>query len=119
MKTRLDAVSGGWAREEYVKPSGEPASKVIGASAERISDRAPERQETVSSVYHVIEGEGKAIVDGNSFDVKQGDTLCVPSWTRYEFNGKMYLYRLHDKPMLERLGYYRNRDEIVSPYDLQ
>ena len=92
-------------------------SKVIGTYAERISGRAPQRQVTSSSVYHVIEGDGIAIIDGKRFEIKQGDTFCVPSWKIYDIQGEMYLYRFDDKPMLEKLGFYRNRDYLVHPYD--
>jgi gentisate 1,2-dioxygenase len=117
MKARLDAVPGHWACRDYRKTNGEAISKVIGTSAERVAGRTPQRQETASSVYHLIEGEGKAIIDGKEVEMKQGDTFCVPSWKTYEIIGDMYLYRFDDKPMLEKLGFYRNRDYIVHPYD--
>jgi|SRR5579859_1222213 len=117
MKARLDAVPGEWVHRDYRRENGEALSRVIGTSAERVCGHAPERQETASSVYHVIEGQGKAIIDGKVLEIAEGDTFCVPAWKRYEIEGTMYLYRFDDKPMLEKLGFYRNRDYVVFPYN--
>jgi gentisate 1,2-dioxygenase len=117
MKARLDAVPGEWARREYRRENGEPVSKVIGCSAERVAGRAPERQETASSVYHVILGSGTVTIAGQKMEVKEGDTFCIPSWKVYGVEGEMYLYRFDDRPMLDKLGFYRNRDVLVHPYD--
>lgn len=117
MKARLDAVAGPWARRDYRKDNGDSVSRVIGTSAERVFGQAPQRQETASSVYHVIEGVGRVTIDGNVSEIKRGDTFCVPAWKAYQIEGEIYLYRFDDKPMLEKLGFYRNRDYIVHPYD--
>jgi len=117
MKAALDSVKGPWAQREYRKENGDAVSKVIGTSAERVFGKAPERQETASSVYHVIEGVGRVRIGGDVSDVERGDTFCVPAWKVFEIDGEMYLYRFDDKPMLEKLGFYRNRDYIVHPYD--
>jgi len=119
MKAEIDASShgSGLTSREYLHKNGEEISTVLGASAERVIGLTPTRQETSSSVYHVIEGEGEAVIDGKVLDVTQGDTFCVPSWKMYRFEGNMYLFRLDDNPMLKKLGFYRNRDFICSPYD--
>ena len=49
-------------------------------------------------------------------ELLQGDTFCVPSWKTDDIQGEIYLYRFDDKPMLEKLGFYRNRDYAVHPY---
>jgi gentisate 1,2-dioxygenase len=98
--------------------NGNPAkffsvSKTLGSSAERINkgmSSAP-RRETVSSVYHVIEGKGYSRINNEKLEWKQGDTFCIPSWYRYEHFARtdetVYLYRFDDKPMIEALGFYR------------
>lgn len=69
------------------------------------------RQETVSSVYHVIAGSGYSTIGELKLEWKQGDTFCVPSWYRYQHyansGSTVYLYRFDDKPMIEALGFYR------------
>ena len=68
-------------------------------------------QETASSVYHVISGTGRSEIDAQTVNWKQGDTFCIPSWNKYQHfadDGEtVYLYRFHDKPMLNALGFYR------------
>jgi gentisate 1,2-dioxygenase len=100
--------------QEYVHLDGDSLSNVLGAAAELVTGETPERQETASIVYHVIEGEGKALIDGKSFSIYRGDTFCVPTWKRYSFDSpnRLYLFRFDDKPMLVRLGYY-----VCNPHD--
>jgi hypothetical protein len=61
MKARY-AVPGEWVGREYRRENGEPVSKVIGCSAERVAGRVPERQDTALSVYHVILGSGTVTI---------------------------------------------------------
>ena len=62
-------------------------------------------------MYHVVSGKGHSVIDGQRFDWKEGDTFCVPAWSRYQHTADasqtVYLYRFHDRPMLEALGFYR------------
>lgn len=78
-------------------------------------------QETLSSVYHVIEGSGYTIIGDEKFVWKRGDTFCIPSWYPFQHftDGKdrdapVYLYRFDDKPMLTSLGFYRTADTDVE-----
>lgn len=80
-------------------------SKVIGAQAERIragKASGPPRQETLSMVYHVVDGEvshiatekdrlslmtvvkGASKIGEETFTWKKGDTFCIPSWYPYQ-----------------------------------
>ncbi len=90
--------------------------RVIGASAERLDKGAesPVRQETSSSVYHVIQGSGWSEIGGKSFSWQRGDTFCIPAWYKYKHvaNGEengVYLYRFDDRPMLKSLGLLRTQ----------
>ena len=79
-------------------------------------------QETASSVYHIISGAGHSKIGEETIEWKQGDTISVPSWYKYQhFANKeetVYLYRFHDKPMLTALGFYRaagqDTEQLVS-----
>lgn len=88
-------------------------SLTLGGAAERLNPGAesPVRQETSSSVYHVISGTGKSEIDGKTFLWKEGDTFCIPSWNKYQHfadsSEPAYLYRFDDKPMIKALGFYR------------
>jgi gentisate 1,2-dioxygenase len=88
-------------------------SKIIGGSAERLRAGAssPETRETSSCVYHVVSGTGYTVIDGKTFNWKESDTFCIPSWKTYQHFAEntedVYLYRFDDKPMLRALGFYR------------
>ena len=88
-------------------------SKILGGLAERLNAgcSSPSVRETASSVYHVITGSGHSVIGDTRLDWKQGDTFCIPSWYRYSHHAAstetVYLYRSHDKPMLQALGFYR------------
>jgi gentisate 1,2-dioxygenase len=88
-------------------------SRILGGSAERLNAgcTSPAVRETASSVYHIISGTGHSVIDGQRFQWKQGDTFCVPAWNKYSHTADegetVYLYRFHDKPMLNSLGFYR------------
>ncbi len=121
MKANLDAVEGNWASKSYLKDDGREVSKTLGGSAERVDagTSSPAIRETASSVYHIIEGSGYTeISDNNKIEWKKGDTFCIPSWHKYQHfadsRETVYLYRCHDKPMLNALGFYRKEgDEFV------
>ncbi|KIX01782.1 uncharacterized protein Z518_09509 [Rhinocladiella mackenziei CBS 650.93] len=113
MQQKLDEKKGDWASEDYLKKDGRPVSKVLGGSAERLNAgcTSPAVRETASSVYHVVTGQGYSVVNGQQIQWKQGDTFCIPAWNKYEHTAEgsetVYLYRFHDKPMLNSLGFYR------------
>lgn len=89
----LDAEEGDWAVYRYrgtpehgASHTGE-VSKVIGAQAERIragKSSGEVRQETLSMVYHVVDGEGTSQIGDTTFTWKKGDTFCIPSWYKYQ-----------------------------------
>ncbi|KAH8691508.1 RmlC-like cupin domain-containing protein [Talaromyces proteolyticus] len=116
MKQALDETPGNWASKDYLKSDGRQVSKVLGGSVERLDagTSSPGFRETASSVYHVVSGRGYSIIGENRITWGPGDTFCIPSWQRYQhftdLEGKgepVYLYRFHDKPMLNALGFYR------------
>lgn len=88
-------------------------SRILGASASRLmaGTASPKVQETASSLFHVIEGTGHSVINGEVYTWEKGDTFCVPSWHEYQHfaadSESVYLYRCHDMPMLKALGFYR------------
>ena len=138
MKARLDRCQTDWDSEGYLREDGKPGrrlpglevtqlillivSRTLGGSAERLSksSSSPLRQETASSVYHVVEGSGHSVIDGKIFEWKRSDTFCVPSWCQYQHFADdaetVYLYRFDDKPMIDALGFYRQACDDVEKY---
>lgn len=98
-------------------------SRILGGAATRITagKSSPRIQETLSSVYHVIEGSGYTIIGHEKFVWQKGDTFCIPSWYPFQHftDGKdgdepVYLYRFDDKPMLTSLGFYRTAETDIE-----
>ncbi|KIW32751.1 uncharacterized protein PV07_04275 [Cladophialophora immunda] len=113
IQQKLDGMPGEWVSQDYLRSDGTPVSKSLGGCAERLDPGAssPAVRETASSIYHVISGAGHSDIAGQRFAWKQGDSFCIPAWNKYQHTNTgsetLYLYRLHDKPMLTNLGYYR------------
>ncbi|CRK28363.1 hypothetical protein BN1708_015216 [Verticillium longisporum] len=85
MQDALDAEPGAYATRSYLHEDG-------------------------TEVYHVVEGLGHSIINGQRFNWKRGDTFCIPAWNAYEHHandgvGAVYMYRFDDKPMLRSLGF--------------
>lgn len=116
MKKALDGEGDDWVAKRYLRGDGSEVSKTLGGGAERLNGgkSSPATQETASSVYHVIEGSGHSVIDGEIIRWKRSDTFCIPAWKEYQhFADKeetVYLYRFDDKPMLSALGFYRTKD---------
>lgn len=98
-------------------------SRILGGSATRITagKSSPRIQETLSSVYHVIEGSGYTTIGDEKFEWQKGDTFCIPSWYPFQHvtsdkdgGEPVYLYRFDDKPMLTSLGFYRTAETDVE-----
>ncbi|MGH2364051.1 MAG: cupin domain-containing protein [Chloroflexota bacterium] len=74
----------------------------------------PRRQMT-SKVFHVFEGHGRSIIDGQRFDWRKGDFFCVPTWSRHEHendsSADAVLFSVQDTPIFQKLGLYRESDE--------
>ncbi|KAF2801519.1 uncharacterized protein BDZ99DRAFT_217784 [Mytilinidion resinicola] len=120
MKAQLDAGSGESTTRGYLKADGSEISCTLGAAATRISPgtSTPKIQETASSIFHVIEACGTSTIDGKEFSWKKCDAFCIPSWHEYQHHAgdgeTVYLYRVHDKPMLQPLGFYRYNGQDVE-----
>ncbi|MGA2395951.1 MAG: cupin domain-containing protein [Candidatus Lustribacter sp.] len=115
MQARLDAEPGPYARLEYFqRTSGAPISRTIGAAAERIAAGtvSPVRQATTSHVFVVHSGEGRTTIGSTAVDWKPGDVFAVPTWQQFHHAAggtDAYLFSMHDRPLIEALGYYREK----------
>src|SRR6266508_4353541 len=66
-----------------------------------------------SAVYHVFEGKGFSIIDGQRFDWQRGDFFVVPPWAWYEHANESLdeatLFSVQDTPVMKTLGLYREQ----------
>ena len=60
-------------------------------------------------LYLVLEGSGRSIVDGKSFDWKRGDVVAVPCWRPvvHEAHEDAILFSASDEPVQRLCGYLR------------
>ncbi len=66
---------------------------------------------TGSAVYHIVQGKGTTVIDGQRFTWSQGDIFALPPWAHHEHanNSKSedaVLFSIQDTPVLQALGLY-------------
>jgi gentisate 1,2-dioxygenase len=115
MQPRLDAEPGPYACVPYLQRiGGQPISRTIGAQAERIAagTSSPQRQSTTSHVYVVRSGRGRTHVGSTVLEWEPGDTFAIPTWQPFHHEAlgeTAYLFAMHDRPLIDALGYYQER----------
>jgi gentisate 1,2-dioxygenase len=97
---------------EFVNPtSGEPALPTLGCEMHRLRSaaRTPGQRKVGSSIFVVFRGAGSSVINGERFDWGRGDMFVAPSWALVEHEAEepTDLFALSDRPVLQRLGLYR------------
>jgi 1-hydroxy-2-naphthoate dioxygenase len=69
---------------------------------------------TSSTIYFVVQGEGRTVVGDTEIAWSEHDTFCVPNWAwHHHINGRVgdeaFLFSISDSPALKPLGYYREQ----------
>ena len=66
-----------------------------------------------SAVYHVFEGKGFSVINGQRFDWRRGDFFVVPPWAWHEHandnHEEAILFSVQDTPVMRALGLYREQ----------
>ena len=64
-----------------------------------------------SAVYHVFEGSGYSVINGQRFDWERGDFFVIPPWAWHEHvnenREETILFSIQDTPVMKSLGLYR------------
>jgi gentisate 1,2-dioxygenase len=117
MQAQLDAAPGTSAEVPYVhRGTGGEIAATIGASALRVNagTETPPLRETSSSIVNVYEGSGTVTIGEETLRFAQGDIIAVPAWKKVRFRSDpgrtMYLFRMHDRPLVRALNAYRSDD---------
>jgi gentisate 1,2-dioxygenase len=99
---------------EYTNPqTGGPVTPTISCRIQllRKGEKLRPRRVTGSSVFHVVRGKGKTVIDGKTFEWSKGDIVALPSWAQHahENTGSedAILFSISDRPVIEALGFYR------------
>lgn len=115
MEHALRAEPGAYALVPYLqRVGGQPISRTLGAYAERIDAGtvSPVRQSTVSHVYVVRSGRGRTVAGSKTIAWEPGDTFAIPTWQPFHHeavDGTAFLFAMHDRPLIDALGYYQER----------
>ncbi len=102
---------------EYTNPTtGGPAFPTMGCHVQllRPGESTKSHRHTSSAIYHVVEGQGRSIVDGQQLEWEPKDVFCVPGWTFHEHvNGSSsepaVLFSFTDIPVLRSLSLLREQ----------
>ena len=101
---------------EYLNPStGGPVLPTMSCYIQLIrpSVHTQAHRQVNSAVYHVFDGRGFSVINGQRFDWQRGDFFVVPPWAWYEHaNDAMdpaILFSVQDTPVMHALGLYREQ----------
>lgn len=77
----------------------------------RKGEKTKAKRVTGSSVFHVVQGRGRSVINGQGFDWEKGDIIALPSWAQHDFASTgpedAILFSISDRPVLQALGFYR------------
>jgi gentisate 1,2-dioxygenase len=99
---------------EYRHPqTGGPVMPTMACCAQllRPGEHTKAHRHTGSAVYHVVQGEGMTIIDGQRFSWSKGDIIALPPWALHEHANSStsedaVLFSIQDVPVLQALGLY-------------
>jgi gentisate 1,2-dioxygenase len=101
----------------YINPeTGEPCLPTLGFTAVMLNPGVPLRApiRSASAVFHVIEGQGRSVVNGQEVTWSTQDTFSAPVFATvdHETLGRepSFLIRIDDAPLQRKLGFYEERD---------
>ena len=77
----------------------------------RPGEHTKAHRHTGSAVYHVVQGTGATIIDGQRFAWSKGDIIALPPWALHEHantssSKDAVLFSIQDTPVLQALGLY-------------
>ncbi len=97
---------------EFVNPAtGGPAMPTMGACIQLLPKGFSGRpyRSTDGTVFSVIEGSGRAVIGGETFEFTARDAFVVPSWQAYSLVAMQdtVLFSYSDRPVQRALGLWR------------
>ena len=102
---------------EYINPmTGGAANGTIGTLLQRLRPgiKLEPHRHTGSSIYYVLRGNGRTVVDGQVFDWGKGDFFAVPPWAEHSHENRSdeddcLMFQVNDFPVLKSLGLWREQ----------
>ncbi len=92
--------------------TGGPVMPTISASMHLLTAglHTQAKRNMTNTLYHVAQGRGHSVLNGQRFDWEQDDTFVVPTWCWQEHaadGGDAILFAASDAPVLQALALYR------------
>ncbi len=99
---------------QYANPaSGGYPMPTIGAFVQWLpmGFRGQPYRATDGTVYCIVEGSGRTVIDGRSFEWEPSDVFVVPSWSKvqHETDVDAVLFSFSDRPAQKALGLWREQ----------
>lgn len=95
---------------------GSPALKTIALFVQRMNAGfvSSTFRTTANSLFTVVKGSGRTIVDGETIEWSMGDVIAVPAWRpyRHEVDAESFLVRASDGPVMAAFDMLR--EEVVA-----
>jgi len=107
----------------YINPAtGKSPMPTIGAFIQLLPAEFSSAgyRSTDSTVYAVVEGEGRTVIGEQTFSWESKDIFVVPSWHwhAHEVSQDAILFSFSDRPVQEELGFWREEQaDASSPHD--
>lgn len=95
---------------------GNPALRTVALHAQRFNAgfRCAPYRTTANSIFTVIKGSGRTIVDGEVMEWAMGDVIAVPAWRTYSHavDSESFMVRASDEPVMRAIDMLR--DEVLT-----
>lgn len=95
---------------------GNPALRTVALHAQRFNAgfRSALCRTTANSIFTVIQGRGRSVVDGETIEWAMGDVIAIPAWRayRHEADVESFMVRASDEPVMRAIGMLR--EEVIS-----
>src|SRR5262249_28817258 len=108
-----DAAENGITLEYRNRLTGGPVMPTIACTMQllRRGEKTQASRRVCCTNYHVVEGAGYSIVDGQRLDWADKDVFTVPTWTFHEHvnssDRPAFLFSFGDAPVMKALSLYR------------
>src|SRR2546426_244296 len=90
-----------------------PLTKALNCIFFQMHEQLKADRVTGSSVFHVVQGKGRSVIEGKTFDWAKGDIIALPSWAEHAHSNPgsedAILFSISDRPVIEALGFYREQ----------
>ena len=102
---------------EYSNPNtGGPVMPTIACHIQmlRPGEATKAHRHTASAIYHVVQGSGRSVVNGETIEWEGKDVFCVPGWNYHEHvnasnTEPAVLFSFTEAPVLKALSLLREQ----------